>query len=131
MKAMDMVPVYLRKRIGTKKVALSYIIQDDETPTLLEPLLGDPITSVGFESFMDKSILTTPHDGPEFSQDNAKVYQILQDMVAGSLHKYSIKAHYRARDGRSVYFSLIQHNMGSSKWDRVIDAAEIYLLRTE
>ena len=131
MKAMDVVPVNLRERIGTKKVALNYIIRDNATPTLIEPLEVNRVTSNNYETLMDELIDRVPHDGPEYTADNARVYQILQEMVGGSSHEASIKAFRRARDGRAAYFALLQHNLGSSKWDRVIDHCENYLLRNE
>ena len=36
----------------------------------------------------------------------------------------SLKRHQRSRDGRSGYLSLVQHNLGSAQWDRIILKAE-------
>lgn len=131
MKALDVIPVHLRERLGTKKVALSYVIRPNATPVAIEPLETDRITSQNYESLMDELVARTPHAGAEFAEDNAKVYQIIQDLVQGTSHESSIKTHRRGRDGRAAYLSLVQHNMGSSKWDTIIDQCENYLLRTE
>ena len=131
MKALDLIPIHLRERIGTRKVSLSYVIRDNAEPANLEPLAPDRVTSDEFETLMDELIAVTPHEGAEYTEDNAKVYQILQEVVNGTSHESSIKQHRRARDGRSAYLSLVQHNMGSSKWDRIIETCENYLLRNE
>ena len=58
-------------------------------------------------------------------------YQINQDSVQVTSHELSIKAHRRARYGREAYISLVQNNMGSSKWDKIINQCKIYLIKTE
>ena len=131
MKALDLIPIHLRERIGTRKVSLSYVIRKDANPPNLQPLANDRVTSGNYETLMDELIAVTPHNGAEYTEDNAKVYQILQEVVNGTSHESSIKQYRRGRDGRSAYLSLVQHNMGSSKWDRIIKTCENYLLRTE
>ena len=131
MRALDILPTHLRERIGNQKVALLYIIRDDSDPAPLENLEADRITAASYDSIMDELIARTPHEGPKFREDNALVYQIVQDLVAGSTHESSIKSFRRARDGRGAYLALVQHNLGSSKWDRIIDTCENYLLRNE
>ena len=124
MRALDMVPIHLRERIGTRKVALKYVIRDNQNPAGLEALEADRITSAGYTSLMEEMIERAPLEGTEYHEDNAKVYQILQDLVAGTSHESSIKAHRKDRDGRGAYLSLVQHNLGSSKWDKIIERCE-------
>ena len=131
MKALDLLPTHLRERIGGQKVALSYVIRNEAAPETLQPLQNNRITSENYESIMDELISRTPLTGPEYVEDNALVYQIIQDLVSGSSHESSIKSFRRARDGRGAYLALVQHNLGSSKWDRIIDTCESYLLRHE
>ena len=131
MKALDSIPVHLRERIGVRKIALSYVIRENVPPARLEPLGANKITSTNYETLMDEMIARVPLEGTEYIEDNAKVYQIIQDLVTGTTHESSIKTFRRARDGRSAYLALVQHNMGSSKWDKIIDACETYILRNE
>ena len=121
MKILDVVPVHLRERLETKTVALSYVIRENVTPVTIEPLETNCITSEGFELLMDELVARTPHRGAEYVEDNAKIYQVIQDLVQDTSHESSIKAHRRARDGRVAYLSLVQHNMWSSKWVKIID----------
>ena len=87
MKALDMVPIHLRERIGTRKVALKYVIRDREAPAALEPLQDDKITSEKYPSLMEEMIERTPLQETEYNEDNARVYQILQELFGGSSHE--------------------------------------------
>ena len=53
MKALDVLPNYLRERIGNRKIALVYVIRDNEVPEPLRALEIDSITSQNYESMMD------------------------------------------------------------------------------
>mmetsp|Transcript_10468 Transcript_10468/g.14790 ORF Transcript_10468/g.14790 Transcript_10468/m.14790 type:complete len:230 (+) Transcript_10468:245-934(+) len=130
-KALDSLPAHLRERFGVSKVPLAYIIRDNVAPIDLEPLDKDRITYVYFESIVNEMILTVPHAGPNFKEDNAKIFQIISDIVADSLHKASIKAHCKTRNGRGAYLSLNMHTMASYKWDCIIDYCKTYLLKRE
>ena len=70
MKALDLVPSHLRERLGVQNVSLSYVIRDNATPNTIP------------EQAMDELIDYTPHTGQEYTEDNAKVFQIMQDMVS-------------------------------------------------
>ena len=52
-------------------------------------------------------------------------------MVAGTTFESSIKSHQRTRNGRRSYLALCQHNMGSSKWDKIVEDAETYVMKRE
>ena len=88
-------------------------------------------TSADFTSISEELIHYTPHSGEGYAEDNAKVFQILQDMVSGTSFESSIKTFQRRRDGRGAYFVLCQHNLGSSKWDKIVEDAEAYVLKRE
>ena len=105
--ALDILPTHLRERIGSQKVALLYVIRDNEEPAPRRNLAANRITSDNYDSIMDELIARTPHEGPKFREDNALVYQIVQDLVSGSTHESSIKSFRRARDGRGVYLALV------------------------
>ena len=130
-KAMDMIPGHLRERLGVNKVALSYIIRKDVAVPALQAQENNSITGADYPSLMDELIARAPHQGGAYTEDNAKVFQIIQDMVAGTTFESSIKAHQRGRNGRGAYLSLCQHNMGSSKWDKILEDAETYVMKRE
>ena len=130
-KAMDLLPSHLRNRLGSSKVPLSYVIRDDVQPPTLQPLQNNDCVGATYTSLTDELIAHIPHAGSEYIEDSAKVFQIIQDMVQGTSFESSIKSFQQARDGRGAYLALCQHNLGSPKWDRVIDDAESYVMRRE
>ena len=123
-KALDTLPNYLRTKIGVRGVALSYVIRQSETPAALENLANDKPYTEKYTSLMQELILTTPHDGVSWEEDNSTVFAILQEMVRDSPMGSSLKRHQKKLDGRGAYLSLVQHNLGSSQWDKVIIRAE-------
>lgn len=131
MKALDLVPSHLRERLGVTKVALSYIIRDNIEPIDIPVQANDSATANGFDTIMDELIEYTPHSGETYAEDNAKVFQILQDMVSGSSHESSVKTYQRSRNGRAAYLALCQHNLESSKWERIFKDAETYVMKRE
>ena len=52
------------------------------------------------------------------------VFRLLQEMLVDTPHLSSIKPFQRTRDGRGAFLALQRHNMGDSKWDKVIEDAE-------
>lgn len=130
-KAMDLVPGHLRDRLGSRQVPLSYIIRDEDQTPVLEALRVDDCVGTGFTSLADELVVHTPHVGSEFVEDNAKVFHIIQDMVQGTSFESSIKSFQRTRNGRGAYRALCQHNLGSSKWDKIIEEAETYVMKRE
>ena len=130
-RAMDIVPSHLRDRLGVRKIPLSYVIRERADPGNAPPPIAGQPTSANFTSITDELIHYAPHEGDEYSEDNAKVFQILQDMVAGTSFESSVKSFQRRRDGRSAYLALVQHNLGSSKWDKILEDAETYVSKRE
>ena len=130
-RAMDMVPSHLRDRLGVRKIPLSYVIRETaDTGNAPLPAADEP-TSGNYNSITEELIHYAPHSGDEYAEDNAKVFQILQDMVAGTSFESSVKSYQRRRDGRAAYFALCQHNLGSSKWDKILEDAETYVSKRE
>ena len=77
----------------------------DQFPTYLREVLGR----------MEELIRYTPHTGPAYESDNARVYALLLSALSSSSAMASITRYQRTRNGREAYPSLVTHNMGSSK----------------
>ena len=117
-KALDILPNFLRSKLGVRGVALSYVIREQGTPPPLDPLGINLPYSDNSGSLMNELISHTPHTGVGWDEDNANVFGIIQDMVRESPMASSLKRHQRQRDGRNAYLSLVQHNLGSAQWDK-------------
>ena len=125
MKMLDQFPTYLREKHGVQGIALSYVIREDpDVPVALPPLMANVPWSDDRTSMMEELIDYAPHTGPSYSQDNATVYRLLQEILGSTIHMSSITRHQRSRNGRGAYLDLVLHNMGNSKWEKTIEAAE-------
>jgi hypothetical protein len=100
------------------------VIRELDIPLALEPLGNDVPYSDESGSLMNELINHTPHDGVGWDEDNATVFAIIQEMVRDVSMASSLKGHQRSRNGRAAYLSLVQHNLGSAQWDKVLLKAE-------
>ena len=96
MKLLEHFPTFLESKLGTNNIPLAYIIRDDATPNIPLPGLahGRP-WSVGHESMSQELVSYVRHEGPAFQTDNATVYRLLQENLAGTQHMSSIKPFQR------------------------------------
>ena len=78
----------------------------------------------GYTQLTDELIAHAPHDGAAFAEDNAMVIHLLQDILACTSHMSSMKPLQRTLDGRGTFQAIQSHNMGESKWDKVLKDAE-------
>ena len=123
-KFLDQFPTYLRELLGSSKVALSYIIRENDPPAQLPPLEVNVPWMEDFNNLMDELIEYTPHSGPAFNSDNARVYNLLVNHLAGTNAIASTARHQRNRNGRGAYFDLVMHHLSSAKWERTVELAE-------
>ena len=124
MKFVDQFPAYLRECKGVSGVPLSYVIRDNAAPPAIEPLALNRPWSAAYTTLSEELIARSPHTGPSFEDDNANVYRLLQDSIKSTSHMSSISRHQRTRNGRQAFLDLQTHNMGNSKWDKVVESAE-------
>lgn len=124
MKFLDQFPNHLRDILGVNKVALSYVLRDEIPPNNLPALVNNKPWSGTRASFMEELIAYAPHTGPEYTEDNAQVFTLLMNTLTGSQHVASISRFQSKRDGRGAFQSLVLHNMGSSKWEKIVESAE-------
>ena len=76
---------------------------------------------------MYKLIAFTPHEVDIYSEENAKLLYILKYMVSGTSYEFSINSYQQNRDRQSAYLDLWEQNIGSSKWDKILEDAEAYV----
>ena len=94
-KAMDQLPTHLREHLGVVKVPLTYVIREQEAPAALSILEPANIHGIDHEGLMEELIESVPLTGTSYAEDNAKVYQIIQDLVTGTSYETSIKVYQR------------------------------------
>ena len=84
-------------------MALSYIIRKDAVPSPLENQVNLPdnpnsATGPSYDDIMDEQIDYAPHSGVVCKEDNATVFQILQDMVAGTSFESYLSSAIRGQE---------------------------------
>ena len=90
---MDLLPSHLCDKLGVVRAPLSYVIRSNLRPANLEYLSLNKATGPSYETIMEELIECIPLEREHYTEDNAKVFQIIQDMVTGTSFEASIKAH--------------------------------------
>ena len=130
-RAMDLVSYHLCNHLGIQNVALSNIIPETVIPGP-DPLPAtNSVALTDYASIMDKLIAFTHHEGKIYSDENAKVFQVLQNMVSQTSYKSSIKSYQQTREWRDAFLDLFQHYIGSSKWDKILEDTKAYVMKVE
>ena len=84
-KFLDQFPSHLRELHGVNDVALTYIIRDTVVvPGVLPILLPLKTWSGSSTSMMEELIDYSPHNGPAYESDNARVYALLSSALSGT-----------------------------------------------
>ena len=133
MTALELFPGHLRNILGTLKVPLVYVIRETSVhPAGVGPMDAQRPYAAEYSGIMEELIDRLPHSGPHYCEDNAKVFQMLKEMVQDNpTHLASIKPFERARNGRGAYLALDTHNMGTNKWEKMQDEHESFLLASK
>ena len=77
-----------------------------------------------FGGFFDEMISCAPHQGASYSEDNATVLNILVHVLKGTSFEVSIQPFKRTRDGRGAFMALTKHNLGTNRWENVLERAD-------
>ena len=87
MKLLEHFPTYLESKLGANNIALAYVIRDDAEPPMPLPGLahGKP-WSVSNGSISEELVNYARHDSLAYQMDNATVYRVLQEVLAGTQH---------------------------------------------
>jgi len=130
-KVLEQFPTYLEEKIGVTKIALSYVIRATvQSPVVMPALKHSSVWSSDSNSLMEELVTFATHEGPAYQQsDNATVFCILQEMLSETSHSSSIKPFRRSRNRRGACLALKLHNMGTSKWDKIVESFEDCVLR--
>jgi len=67
-------------------------------------------------SLVEELIARLPHNGPIFKNDNATVFQKVEEAARGTSCESRIKAFSRKKDGRGAYLALISNHAGDIKY---------------
>ena len=124
-KFLDQLPTYIKELHGVSQVSLAYLIRESSTPPTPLPVLEPNVPwSEGHSSLMDELISFTPHSGPNYNADNARLFGILSKALSGTAAMASITKYQTRQNGRGAYMALVTHHLGSEKWEKLVENAE-------
>lgn len=113
------------------KGPLRYVLRDNATvpPEAADPLAqhvpanpatGEPAVPGAYfgasGSLMEELVARLPHTGPIYRNDNATVYQKIEEAARGTSCESTIKAFSRRKDGRGAFLALVANHAGEVKY---------------
>ena len=131
----DNLDEYLYQYLGEGHLPLAYVVRHDP---IIKPSSTDP--EAGYLTDADEMIARAPHTKvltpsttnnnkphPIFVSNNKRVWDILLSMCKDKAAMVVIKPHQRTKDGRSAYFALHQHYLGTNAVNDLVAATEAQL----
>ena len=133
MKAIELIEEHLRGVLGVTKIPLAYIIRKE--PEVAITVARNPLRQAlpygaMFHSYFDEMIACAPHEGAAYSEDNASVLNILVHVLKGTSFEVSIQPFKRTRNGRDAFLALTEHNLGTNRWETVLERADHIISNT-
>ena len=103
--------------IGSRYCPLAYVVRKVAVPdTQRPPLLIDKCYLEEHHSIKDEMIAFLSHNHSLFKEDNAKVYELIEEALRGSAMDPTIQPYKRRKDGRKAWIALNQQHAGKDKW---------------
>lgn len=124
MKLLELIREHLRGILGIRQIPLAYVTRRIVHPLSIADIRVDKPFSEDYGSFHEELVARASHDHPNFVDDNAAVLDILVGCLSETEFLTSLKPFQKARDGRGALLALESQNLGDSKWDMLIKAAE-------
>ena len=127
MKAIELIEEYLRGILGVEKTPLAYVIRESVTPIV--PLRQNPLRpnlpyGTNYNGFFEEMVACASHDTVSYPEDNASVMNILIHVLKGTSFEVSLAPFKKTRDGRNAFFVLSQHNLGTNRWEHILEKAD-------
>jgi hypothetical protein len=105
---------YLSSKKNRNRTPLGYVLRKNSEPSDLAGVFGTE---------HEKLVLTTPHEGIDYAEDNGMVWETIQSLtLQGSAYSY-IGCFARTRDGRGAIQTLIGRYEGTAAMSRTKQAA--------
>jgi len=114
-KAFKGVIAYLNGIKSNHNIPLSYVIRENAVPQVNQ----------AFQSDHQKMIAITPLVGPEYEEDNGKVFDLLKSWTINGPAWTWMRAFNPTWVGRQAWLALVGHFEGDAQRDRVKDAAYV------
>ena len=106
---------WITEHYGIEDIPLAYVIR----PEPLVPSVREDPLPLGRETYDDELVRRASHGGEIWAANNSKVWQMIRHATHGTDAWAFVKAFSRAQDGRSAYFALKSHYMGTDFVNKV------------
>ena len=119
---------FLHQIIGTRHIALAYLIRDDVIPTdPTPPLVINRCYSETHGSVQGEMIARATHNHTKYNDDNMKLYKFLEEATRTTQYASSIRPFSKRKDGREAYLSIKRQYAGKDKWQSEIKKQENFI----
>ena len=125
---MDSIRLHLRLVYGGRDSNLLYLIREDDAVPAPAPTTaaGLPHTADGGSVEGDLEMRLS-HVHPLFDDDNAKLYQIIEEAIRGSAFEASIKPFETTQNGHAAFKALTSQHAGKAKYRVMLKQAKDYV----
>lgn len=120
---------YALHKIGVRNAPLSYVIREDATVPAAAPAIatGQP-HSIDHGSVRGEMIARLSHTHALFRDDNASVFDDIEEATRGTKYASSISPFKRTKNGRAAFLALKEQHAGTAHWDKEARLANDFLL---
>ena len=107
---------FLSAFIGAWNCPLAYVVREEALPDPQRPpLLVDKCYSEEHPSIRNEMIAYLSHDHSLFKENNANLYELLEESLQGSAMDPTIQPYKRRKDGGKAWVALNQQHVGVDK----------------
>ena len=119
---------FLNRVIGARYAPLSYVIRKvmervDPPPALARQ---QPYSEV-YGSVEGELIARLSHTSPIYRDDNAKVFDYLEEATRGTIVAASLMPFRTRKDGRGAFMAVMLQHAGPDKWESELKQQETFL----
>jgi hypothetical protein len=121
---------FFETKIGNRNAPLAYVIRPDTAVAAegIEPLLIDQPFSEVHGSVRNELIARLSHADPVFQDDQALIYNSLEDAFRGTIVGPTILPFKKGgKNGRKAWMAIISQHAGKAKWEEEIKTEETIL----
>jgi hypothetical protein len=119
---------YAHSKLGVRLAPLAYVIRDDANVDAPPVLATDEPHSDVHGSIKGEMVARFSHNHGLFREDNAAVFDDIEEAMRGSKFAASIAPFKRAKNGRAAYMALKEQHAGRAMWDEEARKCKDFLL---
>ena len=128
MKWTEAFSTHLRRCIGVRYIPLSYVIREVvNVPGVCPPLKTDQPYSTLHGSVEEDMIARASHSDGLYDDDNASVFNKLEEATRSTTYASSITPFKKKLDGRAAFLALVAQYAGNDKWEIICTEKDVLL----